>query len=442
MALGLVLGALSGGATGAAKSLAESEQFRQQQELERQRMNMQLAAQKAAEEYKNAPQTRFGGYLKQASGEQVPVTAGPVTTLDRAGAEAAGLTQGGITGDVQALRQKYTSMLADPTATAEQKADISGILDQLDRQELAQQQLMDQSVAGQARPKSSIEAIQDAIDRAIQAGDAQAAEAGKKMLADSRVVLGPDSALLDVIAGKPIYQSTRGAERAEIAAEAAAAKILADQEFKREQAEKERQFRREIAEGRTASSREIAELAAGAKAEKEANKPLPKAIVNELKDARDNATTMNRIKNQFKDDYASKGVFGIGAEKALGAKAILGVDKDSVDWWKNYRKNAELVERHAMFGASLTQGEKDAWASADISPGMDADVIKRNLSFREKLASKVLDNARQDYIDAGYNENRVNLIAGRDTSDVGGRKPEEKNVTKGSMPQGWSVTVR
>ena len=142
-------------------------------------------------------------------------------------------------------------------------------------------------------------------------------------------------------------------------------------------------------------------------------KPLPEPVRKVIVEARDNAATMDRMKATFKPEFAGKGVLGLGADLQLDASARLGADNESVQWWKNYRKQAQLVERHAMFGASLTTGEQAAWASADISPGMDAKVIEENLATRAALTKKVLEFTRQDMIDSGHSEKRVSSIAGR-----------------------------
>lgn len=163
-------------------------------------------------------------------------------------------------------------------------------------------------------------------------------------------------------------------------------------------------------------------------------KPLQQSVVKQITEARDNAATIDRAASSFKDDFASKGVLGIGADASLAAKGVLGVDGDSVDWWKNYRKQTELVERHALFGAALTPGEQNSWRSADISPGMDAKVIKRNLATRAALARKIADNTKQDMIDAGHNPERIESIAGRNTKvDV------PKTVTRTGMHNGKKV---
>jgi hypothetical protein len=143
-------------------------------------------------------------------------------------------------------------------------------------------------------------------------------------------------------------------------------------------------------------------------------KPLPENVRKAITEVRDNAATIKRLAESFQDAYAAKGVFGLGADKQLAASAAFGKDPDAVDWWKNYRRQAELVERHAMFGASLTTGEQEAWRSADIGPGMAPAVVKRNLATRQALAQKVLQATRQDLIDAGHSEKRIGALADRD----------------------------
>lgn len=159
-------------------------------------------------------------------------------------------------------------------------------------------------------------------------------------------------------------------------------------------------------------------------------KPLPQPVVKQLTEARDNAATISRAVTSFKDEFGGKGVFGLGADKSMSVKANLGMDDAAVTWWKNYRKQAELIERHALFGASLTTGEQEAWRSADISPGMDPKIIRDNLIIREQLARKVLDNTKKDLIDAGHSEKRIAAIADRDQ----GLPPPRDTAPKPAKP--------
>lgn len=156
-----------------------------------------------------------------------------------------------------------------------------------------------------------------------------------------------------------------------------------------------------------------AEAAEAKAASVRAGKPLAGAVLKQLTEVRDTANTIANLSTTFKDKFAGKGVLGIGADMQLGASSIAGVDTDAVAWWKDYRKQAELVERHALFGAALTPTEQASWRSADIGPNMNKDVIKTNLATRAALTKRIFENTRQDFIDAGHSEERVNAIAGR-----------------------------
>lgn len=164
---------------------------------------------------------------------------------------------------------------------------------------------------------------------------------------------------------------------------------------------------------------------------------LSDKVVKQLTEARGNAATIDRLTASFKPEFAGKGVFGLGAEASLSAKSNLGMDKEAVEWWKEYRKQAELVERHSLFGASLTQNEQGSWRSADIGPGMDPAVIQRNLATRVALANKVFENTQQDLIDAGHNRQRINAIGGRDMT-VPSNSPKKiaSDADYNSLPSG------
>lgn len=142
-------------------------------------------------------------------------------------------------------------------------------------------------------------------------------------------------------------------------------------------------------------------------------KPIPRQVVQDLEKSREVATATQNLANAFKSKYANKGLVGFGSELSLDAAARLGIDKETVLFWKDYRKMVEIVERHAKFGASLSGAEKKSWDSADISPGMDADIIRRNLATRTKIANDFLANQAADYADAGYGDARIQSIAKR-----------------------------
>ena len=158
------------------------------------------------------------------------------------------------------------------------------------------------------------------------------------------------------------------------------------------------------------------------------DKPLPGKVVSTITEARDAAAMLDRLSASFKKEYASKGALGIGSDLQLKAGAVLGMDTEAVEWWKQYRKQAELVERHENFGATLTKYEQESWRAADIGPGLHPDVIAKNLATRAALAKKVLQNSVEDQVDAGHNEERVRKIGAR--ANLDGPPPQAINMLR------------
>jgi hypothetical protein len=167
-----------------------------------------------------------------------------------------------------------------------------------------------------------------------------------------------------------------------------------------------------------------------------APKPVPQSIMKELGEAQDRAASMGELVRTFSPDYSG---LTMGARTRAGS--YLGTDADAVEWWKNYRKQSELTERHALFGASLTAGEQAAWASADIGPMTDPKVIQRNLATRAKLAAKVYATQRERAIRSGYKG-----VA--DAFDEPATAPTREGGATGSwdaapvIPNGWTVKTR
>jgi hypothetical protein len=128
-----------------------------------------------------------------------------------------------------------------------------------------------------------------------------------------------------------------------------------------------------------------------------ANKPPPQAVSKSLDDLYDRATTIRSLSDSFNPEYSGP---TMGARTNVGQ--YIGTDSNAVDWWKNYRKQSELTERHAMFGSALTEQEQKAWHASDIDPKMKSDVIQRNLATRAALAEKIYNRHRERSINLGY----------------------------------------
>jgi hypothetical protein len=128
-------------------------------------------------------------------------------------------------------------------------------------------------------------------------------------------------------------------------------------------------------------------------------KPLAQAVHKSLSSLDAVATTMTSMKDTFKPEYGSVG----GLAKTMMGTYLPGANTDAAEWWKNYRKESQLAERHSMFGTALTAAERGAWRNADIEPYMNPVLIQRNLETRRQLAEKLYEKARLQFKNGGHN---------------------------------------
>ena len=188
---------------------------------------------------------------------------------------------------------------------------------------------------------------------------------------------------------------------------------------------------------RRESAREVAALMGQFKlavANSKPGKPIPNSVHKELSGLEGSASAMSALASSFQPEYS--GLLAAGKNAIAPYDPTGTCDTAGAEWWKDYAKNASLIERHALFGATLTSAEKKAWASADINSAMDDKIIKRNLDKRAELAAKVFGNAVNRYELGGYpNIREVFDAPVRVESDKPGRpqpatKPGQKKTVK------------
>lgn len=115
-------------------------------------------------------------------------------------------------------------------------------------------------------------------------------------------------------------------------------------------------------------------------------KPLTNAQEKAALELGSNRSNLQMLKDTFKDEYAGdlrstiQRKFGEVAGGAAPEKT-----QEMTRWWANQAMFDELPQRHELFGATLTAGEKAAWASAAISPNMAPKQIKERLAIRAKI---------------------------------------------------------
>jgi hypothetical protein len=123
--------------------------------------------------------------------------------------------------------------------------------------------------------------------------------------------------------------------------------------------------------------------------------------------------------NDFKDEYGQIGQFKYGeleggiprgrkianwaAKEGWGTEA----SKEAAKWWANWGRIYNLPERNEMFGATLTDPEKAAWASANISEDMTPDQIRTQIGKILEIMNNVFAEYRMTFQDSNLAGNPI-----------------------------------
>lgn len=130
----------------------------------------------------------------------------------------------------------------------------------------------------------------------------------------------------------------------------------------------------------------------------------------------------NRFTSSWSDKYAGKGG-GSGTlaelENMWGSNSPI-ASKDAkagANWWRDYKKSSELVERHGLFGAALTATEQAQWQAADINPAMQPDQIRKNMELRSNILRNKIQSKAAAMTAEGYSPETISAAWGFDISD-------------------------
>lgn len=168
--------------------------------------------------------------------------------------------------------------------------------------------------------------------------------------------------------------------------------------------------------------------------------------VSDLEKLSDEATkfrAIERYSTGFKDDYAGDIIDAVGDAKNWSGRnnplASRG-SKDRSAWWQDYSQYRNAV-RHDLFGSALTAPEKAAFLESDITPGMQPDMIRRNLARQQDIVTNALKRKGGALIEGGSPKGQVAKIYGVDPSFFDD-KPAPKtagSVTVGGKPVSWKL---
>jgi hypothetical protein len=164
----------------------------------------------------------------------------------------------------------------------------------------------------------------------------------------------------------------------------------------REQERRQDQERRDIErrEDTQAFQREMARFRVENRPEKLAPGEKLSATKEKKIDGLNSITSgLDKLKKDFKPEYAGLGVFGFGADLELEA-ARRGLGKkeanDAARWWGRYNQY-QAPNRHALFGATLTGNELKNYQSFTAKPSDSAQTVRGFIDDQINYSKDILD---------------------------------------------------
>ena len=152
---------------------------------------------------------------------------------------------------------------------------------------------------------------------------------------------------------------------------------------------------------------------------------------------------LRKLEKDFKDEYASLGVFGFGAEQSMEAKRRLGTEEGAkaVQWWSRYER-LQAPNRHALFGATLTGNELKNYQSFTAKKSDAPEVVRNMLLDQADYSQGTADQRRSALDKAGYS---VPEIKPRPfLESYGGAVRNFSSVEeaeKANLPKGTRITI-
>lgn len=178
---------------------------------------------------------------------------------------------------------------------------------------------------------------------------------------------------------------------------AVAPAAIASASLPRQAGESPRAYDQRMAIARAEADKSAREAIAPAK-----KRDLTSGEVEKITGLDNSLGTQMRLMETFKPEYAGYGVkFAGDIANTIGS--TFGGDKQSqAEWWAAHEAN-DNVARNALFGASLTAGEKAAWDKTSISPGMNPSMVENRMRERAALIDAKRKTSIENLGKANYN---------------------------------------
>lgn len=141
--------------------------------------------------------------------------------------------------------------------------------------------------------------------------------------------------------------------------------------------------------------------------------------------------TINTLSQRFRDEFSGS-VPMLGevenwvANKGLGTEGM----KAQSQWWGDWKKFYENIERNRLFGSALTDSEQRQWKASNITPDMSPEQIRSRLRILDLLNKKMAAYEANDLALRGHED-----YAREMTTAIGTLPPEAFEDLSGYMQQ-------
>jgi hypothetical protein len=188
-----------------------------------------------------------------------------------------------------------------------------------------------------------------------------------------------------------------------------------------QKASDDRQARKEAKEAEIQARKDLLAMKAGGVS----GKALSDKQSREIEGLDSLSKGLEKLRKDFKPEFASLGVLGFGADMEFEAKRRLGDKKgqEAISWWSRYER-FQAPNRHALFGATLTGNELKNYQSFTAKKSDSPETVKTFLDDQIAYSDSVGNNKKMVYEAAGYKvpeakaRDFVESFSGGDTSNL------------------------
>lgn len=145
-------------------------------------------------------------------------------------------------------------------------------------------------------------------------------------------------------------------------------------------------------------------------------KALRQGDSDKLRSAINQFASFTNLNDTFTDDFGGNLLGGL-ENTAQGYSPIPVGTPGQRDWWAGLHEIDNLI-RNDLFGASLTQGEKQAYARTTVTPGMNSTEIRRNMGRREEIMRAALTRYVNGLKAGGWSEQEIDALMGEVTPRI------------------------